>query len=452
MERPWEILRLITAVLFAMGLTVSPAVALSAETTTKISTAEPAIEGLLDAFRTKPLVGIGDAHGVAQELDFYSALVSNPRFAREVGNVVVEFGSSAHQSTMDRYVAGDAVPYLELRKVWTDTVGWFPLPGYIGYMNFFSQVRETNRGLPPDKQIHVWLGEPAIDWSKINTRADWVPFEARRDSYPAGVIGREILEKHKKALVIYGGAHLVRDRDMFIAGAKADPRSERAGRALFAGLAGGSPDYAAMVPDLGQHVREQLPTLKARIAGYGQLKSVSFKGRDMFGEDQFEFVFTKAKVNVGISITEDGKIQDAQYSDDEPRVSLIDEVEAVHPDTFFVAVPYVGLPGKNCTEHFEGLLAKWPMPALVQPVRGATLEKEVRQPGCPNPAPILLADSMIYLGPASSLTIGSLHPDIYLDEDYRQEVNRRYEIMAGEPLKPISPLKNYPVSPQTLRP
>lgn len=45
-------------------------------------------------------------------------------FAREVGNVVVEFGSAARQDVIDRYVAGESVPYTELRTVWTDTIGW----------------------------------------------------------------------------------------------------------------------------------------------------------------------------------------------------------------------------------------------------------------------------------------------------------------------------------------
>lgn len=63
---------------------------------TSASSARPAVEGVLDAFRTHPLVGIGDAHGLAQELDFYAAVVRHPRFAPEVGNVVVEFGGAAH--------------------------------------------------------------------------------------------------------------------------------------------------------------------------------------------------------------------------------------------------------------------------------------------------------------------------------------------------------------------
>ena len=62
-------------------------------------TVAPAVAGILDAFAFRPLVAIGDYHGVAQELDFYAAIVRDSRFASEVGNVVVEFGSASHQAS-----------------------------------------------------------------------------------------------------------------------------------------------------------------------------------------------------------------------------------------------------------------------------------------------------------------------------------------------------------------
>jgi hypothetical protein len=167
----------------------------------------PAIDGIIDAFKSHPLVVIGDAHGLAQEEDFFAALVRDPRFAREVGNVVVEFGGAIHQDIIDRYVEGGHVPYVELRKVWTDTVGWIPVVRSVGYINFFAQVRMVNLGLPPEQRIHVWLGEPEIDWSKINSHAEWDRLDATRESYPVNVIVTNILAKGKTALVIAGTRH-----------------------------------------------------------------------------------------------------------------------------------------------------------------------------------------------------------------------------------------------------
>lgn len=170
-------------------------------------TALPAMDGIFAAFKTHPLVGIGEHHRIQQELDFYAALVRDPRFAREVGNVVVEFGGAAHQDIIDRYVNGEDIPYTELRKVWTDTVGWLPVVTAIGYPNFFAQVREVNRSLPPQERIRVWLGEPVIDWDKIKTHDDWFAINRTRDDYAADLIERNVLAHGKKALVIYGGGH-----------------------------------------------------------------------------------------------------------------------------------------------------------------------------------------------------------------------------------------------------
>jgi hypothetical protein len=169
----------------------------------------PALDGIFEAFEAHPLVGISDHHFDAQAEAFYAAIIRDPRFARKVGNVVVEFGAAGRQDVIDRYVAGEDVPYQELRTVWTDTVGWFPKPGSLGYVQFFAQVRETNKTLLPDERIRVWLGEPPVDWSKVGSgwNLKLKRAEGQRDSYPAGVIVHNILEKDKKALVIYGGFH-----------------------------------------------------------------------------------------------------------------------------------------------------------------------------------------------------------------------------------------------------
>ena len=72
------------------------------------------------------MIGLGDYHGLAQEEDFFSALIRDKRFAEDVGNVVVEFGDAAQQDTLNRYLAGEDVPYDQLRKVWSDVIGWTP--------------------------------------------------------------------------------------------------------------------------------------------------------------------------------------------------------------------------------------------------------------------------------------------------------------------------------------
>jgi hypothetical protein len=166
-----------------------------------------ASDGIFAAFQTHPLVGLGEWHGLAQEMDFYSTLVRDPRFARDVGNVVVEMGDAAQQAVIDRYVNGENIPYPELRKVWSDTVGIFPTVLDLGTINLYATIRSVNLSLPPSSRIRVWLGDPPIDWPKIKTKDEWQALEDQRDSFPTTLIEREILAKGKKALVIYGAAH-----------------------------------------------------------------------------------------------------------------------------------------------------------------------------------------------------------------------------------------------------
>jgi hypothetical protein len=176
-------------------------------------TVATAADGIFEAFKTHPIVGLGDYHGIAQEEDFYAALVRNPRFATEVGNVVVEFGSAANQEIADRYLAGETIPYTEMRKIWSDRVGWIPNGVGLGYMNFFAQVRAVNSTLPSAQRIRIFLGDPPIDWTQVHSKADWLPLLRQRDIHAAALIEREILAKKKKALVIYGGLHFFTSDD-----------------------------------------------------------------------------------------------------------------------------------------------------------------------------------------------------------------------------------------------
>jgi hypothetical protein len=167
-----------------------------------------AADGIFAIFQSHPLIGLGDYHGLAQEEDFFTALIRDKRFAENVGNVVVEFGDAAQQNTLDRYLAGEDVPYDQLRRVWSDVVGWTPTVTAMGYINFYAQVRALNLGLPTEHRIHVWLGDPPVDWSQIKTKEDLSPSLNDRNRYPAEIIKTQILAKNKKALVIYGDFHL----------------------------------------------------------------------------------------------------------------------------------------------------------------------------------------------------------------------------------------------------
>ncbi|BCF95195.1 hypothetical protein [Paraburkholderia largidicola] len=181
--------------------------------TTAASPIDP-ITGVLEAFASHDVVAICDGgHGCEQAYAFRISLIRDARFAHMVNDIVVESGNSLYQEMMDRFVAGEDVPEDTLRQAWQNTTQPHDVWDRPVFEGLFREVREVNTSLPKDRQIRILLGDPPIDWSKISSAEDLV--EARnaagdRDSWPVRIIQREVLAKRRRALVIYGGMHLLR--------------------------------------------------------------------------------------------------------------------------------------------------------------------------------------------------------------------------------------------------
>jgi hypothetical protein len=127
-----------------------------------------------------------------------------------VNDIVVEFGDAQYQDVMDRFVRGEEVAYESLRRVWQDTTQiefeWdLPI-----YEEFFRAVRAVNASLPRGRQLRVLLGDPPINWDKIHSLQDLHAAMGERDGHAVDVLRREVLAKGRRALVIYGGQHLIR--------------------------------------------------------------------------------------------------------------------------------------------------------------------------------------------------------------------------------------------------
>jgi hypothetical protein len=166
---------------------------------------------IIGAFRTHDIVALGEgAHGNEQGHAFRLALVRDPRFAAAVNDVVVEFGNARYQDVMDRFVRGENVSNAALRDVWQNTTQVTPVWDKPIYEEFFRAVRAVNAKLPAERKLRVLLGDPPIDWDNIQTFADANTWMAARTSHPADVIRQEVLAKQRRALVIYGEGHLVR--------------------------------------------------------------------------------------------------------------------------------------------------------------------------------------------------------------------------------------------------
>lgn len=168
------------------------------------------IDAVLNAFRSHAVVALGEgAHGNQQGHDFRLSLIRDSRFAAAVNDIVVEFGNARYQDLMDRFVRGDQVADESLRQVWQNTTQPHPAWDAPIYEEFFRAVRAVNASLSRDRQLRVLLGDPRIDWDVVRTVEDLRQWEGR-GRHAAEIIRREVLEKHRRALVIYGDGHLFR--------------------------------------------------------------------------------------------------------------------------------------------------------------------------------------------------------------------------------------------------
>jgi hypothetical protein len=155
---------------------------------------------LIATFDQADIVALGEAHGrFALDSDLRIAMVRNPEFAKKVRSIVVEFGSTTEQPTLDRYIRGENVSPAELAQVWRTTTqannGIWDSPIYA---HFFAAVRDVNSKLPADARVRVFGGDPG-------------PGDHRsRETAAVAVLKEQVLQKHGKALVIYGAAHFYR--------------------------------------------------------------------------------------------------------------------------------------------------------------------------------------------------------------------------------------------------
>lgn len=202
---PWIMLLSLIAVLPAASQTQHTKPTLSEPTP------EPAIPAILAAFDRYQVVAMPEAHGMKDVDDFILALIRDPRFPGKVNDIEVECGNSLYQPVLDRYIAGEDVPFTEVLKVWRNTTQ--PMCGQSGFFEqFYPLVRAINQKLPTGKRLRVLAGDPPIDWDEVKTLEEAMKFVDREASI-ASVMEKEVLSKHRKALMLFGTFHLMHGID-----------------------------------------------------------------------------------------------------------------------------------------------------------------------------------------------------------------------------------------------
>ncbi|MEG9436240.1 hypothetical protein JAO29_08690 [Edaphobacter sp. HDX4] len=201
--RPWCLLLLFLALSPVLG----HAQKVQAQTPGAEPKPEPAVAAIFAAFDQYEVVGMPEAHGMKDIDDFLLSLIRNPVFPEKVNDIEVECGNSLYQGVLDRYIAGEDVPFAEVRKVWRNTTQVMcSTSGF--FEQFFPLIRSINQKLPAEKRLRVLAGDPPIDWDQVKTVEDYRKF-SNRDASIASVMEREVLSKHRKALMMFGTFHLL---------------------------------------------------------------------------------------------------------------------------------------------------------------------------------------------------------------------------------------------------
>jgi len=79
---------------------------------------EKANAAVVSAFGTHDIVMLGEIHGNKQLYAWLRSLVATPEFADRVDDIVMEFGNSLYQKSVDRYVSGEDVSLEQVQKAW----------------------------------------------------------------------------------------------------------------------------------------------------------------------------------------------------------------------------------------------------------------------------------------------------------------------------------------------
>ena len=157
------------------------------------------VRALISVYDQYDIVALGEHHDRRSDSDLRIALVRHRDFAKKVRTVVVEWGSTSEQTTLDRYIRGENVPKAQYEQVWKKLS-----PGNIGdlvsensiYTDFFAAVREVNLKLPAAARIRVFGGDPGPGGD--------------RGRAAVSILTAQALQKRGKGLVIYGAGHFWR--------------------------------------------------------------------------------------------------------------------------------------------------------------------------------------------------------------------------------------------------
>lgn len=216
-------------------------------------------EGILGLFESADVVLLGERPWSKLDADLRNSVARHPDFAKKVDDVVIEFATALHQDILDAYVLElKPVPMEDLQKVWRDTTQpgtWEPLI----YREFIDIVRQANLVVPPAERVRVIAGDSPIDWARVQRWADTAPYRDRI-GHAVEVIGREVIKKKRKALVVYREENLPRNTSQRRGNLTTRLADAHPGARLF--VIATVPNESAAIPELEKSIElHKRPTL-----------------------------------------------------------------------------------------------------------------------------------------------------------------------------------------------
>jgi hypothetical protein len=198
---------------------------------------ENATNAIVRAFKTHNIVMLGEFHGNKQLYEWLRQLVATPAFADRVDDIVMEFGNSLYQKSVDEYGSGKEVPIEKVERAWRNTVGEIGPPSPVTEW-LYRAVREANMKRRGKHQMRILCGDPYIDWEKAETMKDVNPYMAHRDDWYAQVVKDEVIARHHRALLIMGAMHFLRNNQIGAMSATIEPELQQAGAKPYLIVAG----------------------------------------------------------------------------------------------------------------------------------------------------------------------------------------------------------------------
>ena len=173
-----------------------------------------AIATILDATKRYPLVGLGERHMLQEMHDVITALLFHPDLPGSIDDIAVEFGCAAYQGLADRFILhGEPVARADLAQIWRQVGD--PAWNAPVYEQFYRSVRAINWMQPPERRIRVLLGQDPVTMSQViahpTDRAVIAAINKPMDDHFAALVEREVLAKGRRALLIAGSGHLLKD-------------------------------------------------------------------------------------------------------------------------------------------------------------------------------------------------------------------------------------------------